>query len=1047
MPRRITGSEIWPWLDIGRKGPLGLISIAWRRWLSAAKRALPQAVLAVLVLALSARGDEPPAIKSPLAPTESLAHFELAPHLRVELVAAEPEVIDPVSIAFDEDGRLYVVEMRDYPNGPAPGQPPLSTIRLLEDRDHDGRYETSFVFAENLLFPTGALPWNGGLIVTLAGEIAWFKDTDGDHRADVRETWFTGFAQENSQLRANHPTFGPDNRIYVANGLRGGTVVPNEARWGAGRPSVPINGKDFRFNPHTGECEAIAGHGHYGLTFDDEGNRFVCDNRHPCRQVMLEDQYTKRNAFLTLREVVHDVCAPAERSRIFPISRAWTTSNLHAGQFTAACGTLIYRGDALLERYYGSMFVCDPTGNLVHRERRKSTQPSSTAKSIANWYDMASEGDREFLASPDEWFRPVDLTTGPDGALYIVDMYRAVIEHPEWVPQELKNRPDTLLGNDRGRIYRILPRDAEPRRKHPALSRATGAELVELYEHRDGWHRDTAARLLFERKDRSVVGSLEELALTERAVSSAFRLRAASTVEGLDALSTDFLERGVVNPSLAQWALARLAPRLKNQQIPEDSPILRALYSIPRERGREAFQQLLTLGDLPDSPQKRAVLARALLVAPEDEWWRRAVWTSLGDEPEYLLADVLSQMLFGETSGGEQHAAAIRELAEIVGARRDPREISPVLGALLEYRERDRRKVKYPSQFILLAGWNGLGQGLVRRGDTFPAFLKRLEEQEEGVVDGLKPMIAEAASLAVDEQAPLELRLEAVEGLGHVGFEAGGDSLLTLARGSAVQPLRLGAIESLARYRDPRIAPELMDEFATLTPPLRRAVLNLMLRDVERTRQLLARIAAKQMAPTELDPLAVQALVSHGDSGVRDEAKRLLAALIPADRQQVLEAYRPALLIEADARRGKPVFEKHCATCHRIGGVGVDVAPDISDSRTRTGMQLLNDILNPNQAIDNNYMSYTVVTRAGVTHTGVIGAETPASITLRQPEGKTVELLRQDIDELRSNGVSLMPDGLEKQIPPERMADLIAYIKHWRYLDGAVPADTTKPAR
>jgi putative heme-binding domain-containing protein len=180
-------------------------------------------------------------------------------------------------------------------------------------------------------------------------------------------------------------------------------------------------------------------------------------------------------------------------------------------------------------------------------------------------------------------------------------------------------------------------------------------------------------------------------------------------------------------------------------------------------------------------------------------------------------------------------------------------------------------------------------------------------------------------------------------------------------------------------------------------------------------------------------------MMNHKDEAIRDRSRKLLAAAIPADRKQVLETYQPALSLAADAKKGRAVFEKNCATCHKIGDLGVNVAPEISDSRTKTPAQLLTDILNPNQAIDNNYVSYAVVTKDGKTETGIITTETATSITLKQPEGKTVLILRQEIDELRSNGVSLMPEGLEKNIPIEQMADLIAFIKNWRYLDGSVP--------
>ncbi len=209
---------------------------------------------------------------------ESLRHFQLDAGLAIELVACEPQVVDPIAIRFDEAGRLWVVEMRDYPHGPAAGEPPRSQIRVLTDEDADGRFETSRVFADKLLFPTGIQPWKGGLFVTLAGEVAYLADSDGDGRADSRETWFRGFAQENPQLRANHPRLGLDGCIYVSNGLRGGDVVDARHADADARP-LSISGRDFSFDPRTGEFAAASGNGQFGVTFDDFGNRFTCNNR------------------------------------------------------------------------------------------------------------------------------------------------------------------------------------------------------------------------------------------------------------------------------------------------------------------------------------------------------------------------------------------------------------------------------------------------------------------------------------------------------------------------------------------------------------------------------------------------------------------------------------------------------------------------------------------------------------------------------------------------------------------------------------------------
>ncbi|MFN0053444.1 MAG: PVC-type heme-binding CxxCH protein [Planctomycetales bacterium] len=989
---------------------------------------------------------EPPAtFKSPLSPEESLIHLQLAAGFRIEIAAAEPEVIDPVSMAFDADGRMYVVEMRDYPNGPQPGEPPLSRIKLLEDLDRDGRFETAHLFAEQLLFATGVQPWNGGVIVTLAGEIAYFKDTDGDHRADLRETWFRGFAQDNPQLRANHPTFAIDNHIYVSNGLKGGTVQANSQKWGQEFPPVPISGKDFRFDPLTGACEAVAGNGQFGMAIDDQGRRFICDNRHPCKQVMLEDRYTRRNPFLAVRDVVQDVCAAAEFSRVYPLSQAWTTSTLHAGQFTAACGVQLDQSGVFSFPERGrTILVCEPTGNLVHREVTYFGGTNTKASSATAFVGRPVDTEREFLATPDTWFRPVDLADGPDGALYVVDMYRAVIEHPEWVPVELKNRPDTWLGNDRGRIYRIVATHAnrlaiEP---SPPLGGLASADLIPLLTQGYLWQRDTASRLLYERQDKSIVPELQRLA-KEKGDSQS---RNVWVLEGLGTLSDEMvLDRmGGFDSSAWLWAEPRLKRLLADASTVERTQGL--LFAGQQGLTAVSMQHILTVGEAPDSEPKLRFLARAGLLSGGDEWMRRALLTSAGDQPAALFGEIISQLLFGQLNSTDDHALLVRDLAEVIGARREVHEVGPALAALVTFREQDRRRVKQPAQRLMLAGWNGLGQGLARRGDSLPAMLARLNEREEGVREGLKPLFQDAVLLAQSEAAPAELRLEAIAALQFIEFDLAGEALLKLATTDPDQVIRLRVIDVLASYGDPRIADTLLGSFAAATPTVRRALLQALLRHGERTKRLLAEIAAGRMAATDLDPLTVQALLKHADQGTRDQAQTLLASLVPAERSQVLAQYQSALALKADARRGKAIFEKHCTACHKIDKAGVDVAPDIADSRTKTPAQLLTDILSPNQAIDNNYVSYTVVTADGKSETGVLSAETPSSITLRQPEGKTLRLLRQDIEELRSNGVSLMPEGLEKNISLEQMADLISYIKNWRYLDGAVPLGDGSPA-
>ena len=967
---------------------------------------------------------DPQSLRGPLSPADALAAFQVHPLVKVELAAAEPEVIDPVAIRFDEHGRMWVAEMRDYPNGPAAGEQPTSQVRVLEDRDGDGYYEMSRVFADHLLFLTGLQPWKGGAIVTLAGQVAWLADTDGDGAADVRETWFTGFTEDNPQLRANHPTLGMDNHVYVANGLRGGKVIAAKSEWAANAHPVSISGMDFRFDPRSGDYGAVAGNGQFGLTFDELGNRFVCSNRNPCMQVVLEDRYVRRNPYFAVDSVVQDVSAAGEQSRVFPLSRAWTTSNLHAGQFTAACGVTIYNGDLLPAEFRGNSFTCEPTGNLVHRDVLSPTGATFT-----------SHPDREgieFLATRDEWFRPVNLSVGPDGALYVVDMYRAVIEHPAWMPTELRNRADLLDGNDRGRIYRLVPADAEPpaqrtRRADPLPAERSGADLVRLLEHDNSWHRETAARLIFERADPETLQPLKDLVSSGK--SPRGRIHALWALSGLGGLDAAVVAQALDDPDPhVRGQAVRLAePLLKNNS----ELCTRCVELIGEADPRLRFQLALSLGESPWNDALRDAFAQIARESADDPWLRKAIVGSAGNHALDLLQRLLNDAGDGAASDGMIEYVA--KLATVVAARQDADEIAALLGKLSGANSSGLVK---KGLRMRLSALGGLGEGLNRRGKPLQPLIERLNSDDAQILDSV---FGAAVETARDRDAALPLRLEALRVLRHARFQTVMPVLESLARENTNQDVRTAAIDSLAAFREPSVGQFLTSGFSAQTPTLRRALLGAIFTDDARIRLLLDEIDAGRISSAEIDLARGNQLLKHREADIRERAARLLAP--PVDREKVLAAYKGSLSSKGNGQRGREVFSKNCAICHRIGDVGVNVAPDIGDSRDRTPESLLTDILDPNRAIDSNYFSYTVLMTDGKQHTGVLSTETATSITLRQQEGKMQVLLRNDVDELHSNGVSLMPVGLEKDIPPAQMVDLIAFIKNWRYLDGAIPIE------
>ena len=418
------------------------------------------------------------AFGKPLSPAEALASFRLeSEDLRVSLVAAEPEVVDPVAACFDEAGRLYVVESRGYPH-PGKGLPDekKGVVARLLDADGDGRFEKRTVFAAGFVFPNGILRYGTGFFVTDAPNVWWLEDADGDGKAEKREVVLTGFSTTSSseQLRVASPTLGPDGWVYLTSGLTGGSVIsPRHPE----RPAVSAKKNDWRFHPKTLEVEALTGSGQVGQAFDHEGRRFVCDNRRPLSWVVFPPGVLERNPNLLGASAVMDLADPGMATPLFPLSPDTTAASFipklmhkpHAGSFTSSCGLCFYSGTAL-PKHRGAFFICEPAQNLVHCRFTVETADAFTSR-------PSSEG-REFLASPDQWFRPVFAFNGPDGALYLCDMYRKYVDHPNYLPEEAAAKMDFEAGKRRGRIWKVISTKGKDEALAARLPKARGVTLA-----------------------------------------------------------------------------------------------------------------------------------------------------------------------------------------------------------------------------------------------------------------------------------------------------------------------------------------------------------------------------------------------------------------------------------------------------------------------------------------------------------------------------------------------------------------------------------------
>ncbi len=956
---------------------------------------------------------------APRSPDDALRAFVLAdPALVIELVAAEPDVTSPVAIAWDEVGRLYVAEMLDYPVATTAGR-----IRRLEDRDGDGRYERSTVFADGLPFPNGVMPCFGGVLVTAAPNIWFLRDQDGDGRADERRVVLTGFGEGNTQLRVNGLEWGLDNWIYAANGRSDGEIrAPDDPPSRA----VSIRRRDLRFRlsaqPGPGTrvaIEAIAGFSQFGLAHDDWGNRYPSWNTIPIRHVVVEQQSLDRNPYLAETSSVASILDPADGGRIFAISPAQARFNRETvAFFNASCGPLFERGDGLPEAYRGNAFVCEPLTNLVHRRAVEPAGLTFSARRV--------EQGREFLASSDPVFRPVNLANGPDGCLYVVDMYRELVEHPQFVPESARGAVDFRRWHDRGRIWRVRPRSAiKPAIDRTSLSQAHPAALVGLLGHPNGWWRMTAQRLLVERRDLNAVPLLAT-ALEDRR-NPLLRLHALWTLAGLGALDASRLDRVAHDPhaGLREHALrvaATVEPSQRARWLSTSS--LAALAQDPAIRVR--LQAALLLGDRSAlDPAALAALGRVAAGDADDPWMRLAIVSGLGESALNFIPFCLSI----PRSAGRTELLA--QTAALVGVRRRVPEMAALLKRIAARPARERPPA--PGASTCETDWltmlAGLAAGLERSGPGLHALIEAPPEEELKLPLGeLAVMWPAAAALAVSNRPAAE-RMAAVEVLARVWPEQAEAVVPKLLAVREPPEIQAAAVRAVARAGRAALAAQVIGLWGDLGLATRRELLAALVGSHLLAQELLSALERQTIAPSELDAPTREALLHLADAGLRSRASALLARFVPPDRSSVLAKYRPALKLEGNPRQGEAVFSRTCETCHQHQGRGHRAGPDLSGVMGRAAEALLSDILDPNREVAPDFATIAVATRSGQVATGLLAEETATTLKLRRAQGVEETLLRSEIEQVRSTGQSLMPEGLEQGLGLQDMADLIAFLR------------------
>lgn len=909
--------------------------------------------------------------------TNRIAGLQAKAGFRIEAVASEPAVSAPVAIAFDANGRLFVVERPDSPPA-GESTPALGRVRVLENPDSNGVPRKVTTYAENLVQPSAIACYDGGVFVATTPDILYLKDTQTNGVADVRDVALSGIGGTNtpdSSELLHSFSWGLDNRIHGA--------APALKRGNGSAPAFV-----FSFDPRIRMLAFETGTADTGLCADSFGRKFVSDSTGPLRLVVCEQRYYQRNPFFIAPSPMMDAMSPttviykyqlttapaADTTNIVPRPGALAAAWLSGGR-----GMTIYRGEAFPPAYSDAVFIPVPNAGVVHHATLTDYGIEAGAGRAAD------EKGAEFIWSKSPFFKPVQAVAGPDGALYVVD-------HGE--------------GTARGGIYRVVPAEFK-RAEWPRPGKAGLRELVAALASTNGWHRETAARLLFEKQDPAAVFLLTNM-LAYSTLPLA-RLHALHVLDGLEALDEPLLQRGLrdadarvrehaIQLSEKFAAVDGLSPGLNYE--------LSTLAVDPAARVRH--QLALSLGEA-QFPQRIVALADIARRDPGNPRMRAAIYSALGRGGGRLFALLADDREFRATAEG---ADFLRELAGWVGLQGQIDEVAEVL----DYLDGDR--IELVARFELMAT---LGEGLHRTRSSIGLV---------DYLDELGPFWREAFASAVNPNVEERQRVAAIRLLRvtPLTFEQIGDWLISLTGAGLNDTLREAALYALEPFNSPRIADVLISNWRTQSTALRARAMTTLLARNERLAPALTALEDGAIPAQDLSTAQMNFLRTAAEPGIRERALRLLGP-VPGRQPQAAAYFAPALKLRGSPERGREIYDARCASCHKLGG-GEDAArsrpgPDLTAVRVAGREKLLASILQPNAELAAGYTSCVLRTHDGESFVGVRIADNATVTGLALPDGSRALWSTIAVASATSEGWSIMPENPARGLTPQDMADLL----------------------
>ena len=973
---------------------------------------------------------------------KAIDDFSIADGFKIELVAAEPLVQDPVAMEIDENGQMYVVEMSGYPLDLSK----TGRIKILKDTNKDGWPDKAIVFADSLLLPTGIMKWKKGLMVTDTENVVYFEDTNNDGKADIRKVMLTGFARTNPQHNLNSPLLGIDNWIYLAHqgeitpfvykkefGDEGREITfPNNPN--AAKLAKNASGRNVRFRPDSFEVEELSGDSQFGQTFDAWGHHILTENAKHLYHEAIAATYLNQNPNLLIPEATQSISDHGDASEVYPTSESPNHELLtDKGVITSSCGVTWYLGNKFGEKYKNITFIAEPSHNLVHADFIKDNGASFTASRVFE--------KKEFLTSKDAWFRPVNFYVGPDGAMYVIDYYRQHIEHPEWMSEEMINSGTLYNGKTKGRIYRITPKNGLKMDWLDALkiNELSDNELVnKCLDNPNIWYRKTAQRLLADKNSKSIIEPLKSL--VRNAQNPEAKIHALWLLQKMGAVDFTTLQialndktAGVVenaskileksNPSFIKQneiALTESLTKLVNNQHP-----------------KVRYQLLCSLGKI-DIKAVQNLRMAVLKKDFSDSWVGIAAIAGSKNQELALFEEMSGFLQKNNTKNADQFFTYLGATIANSGKEND---IKKVLNTCTNY------KINQSWQASTLSGISKLWQykGItVAFNDTDKQKLVELfnDKTSPELLKVSTDLIRNVGLPKGDNQAIFK---QALSWLHDSKYSSGQKSaalyLLSLQTGSENQniyenlilhskdeSLKTTSFEVLANKNQSKACRLALTHWKVLSTSLKSQATELIVNNGDEIPIFLKAIETNQIPKQDLEWSKMVSMMNYYDTDVRNYARRVLA--VDENRKVITQKYLSALDLKGNHDEGIKVFQTLCTTCHKMGEKGeVDFGPNLVSLKNRNPASILTEIINPNNSIADKYDQYSVHLKNKKIETGIIKNQNATSITLKQMGGNEILISKTEVEKLEKGTISAMPNGFENSISIQQMADLIAYIK------------------